>query len=239
MARLVLGDTAFRVGLGTLFTSCPNFKEELPYHIRSPVSVEAFQVFVGALEGTILEVSTENMQDLFLLCEEFGFSGLHSQVTDFISAHSVADSEARKRIGDLEVNNRKLCLLQKEIIDLREANKAQMQDIAEIQKGRSHETAELSRLGEENASLRCAQTKSDKEMGEFRAQFAQEQTNHAREREAMKREIAELREAQKREIAALRGEFMEQLSGLREQPGNVNEAQERVKSEENVGFRGQ
>jgi hypothetical protein len=100
MARLVLGDTALKVGIGALSASCPNFKEELPCHVRSPVSVEAFQVFVGALEGTVPVVTTETMQDLFLLCEEFGFFGLLSQVTDFISAHSVADFAARKYISE-------------------------------------------------------------------------------------------------------------------------------------------
>jgi hypothetical protein len=244
MALLVLGDTALRVGLPALFTNCPNFKEELPDHVRSPVSVEAFQMFAEALEGTVPVVTTENMHDLLSLCHEFGFSGLLSQVTDLISAHSVADFEARKRISDLEAKNRqqdrKLCLLQKEVIDLREARKAQMQDIAEIREGRSREAAELSRLGRENVSLTqagkvqkqeisalgCTQAKSDKEMGELRAQFAQEQTNQAREREAVKQEMAELQEAQTREIAALRSEFREQLSGLREQLGIVKEAQE-------------
>jgi hypothetical protein len=96
------------------------------------------------------------------------------------------------------------------------------------------DAAELSRLGGENAPLGCAQAKSDKEMGELRAQFAQEQTNQAREQA-----MAELREAQKREIAALRGEFMEQLSDLREQLAIVKEAQERAKSEETAGLRGQ
>jgi hypothetical protein len=118
------------VGLPALSVSCPNFKEELPYRVRSPVGGESFQMFVGALEGTVPVITTENMQDLFLLCNEFGFSGLHSQVTDFISAHSVADSEARKRLSDLEAKNRqqdrKLCFLQKEVVDLQEANKVQM-----------------------------------------------------------------------------------------------------------------
>jgi hypothetical protein len=101
---------------------------------------------------------------------------------------------------------------------LRDANKAQLQDIAEMREGRSREVAELSRLG-------GAQAKSDKEMGEIRAQLAQEQMNDLREWEAMKREMTELREAQKREIAALRGEFTEGDSGLREKLAIVKEAQ--------------
>jgi hypothetical protein len=91
------------------------------------------------------------------------------------------------------------------------------------------DAAELSRLGCENAPLGCAQAKSDKEMGELRAQFAQEQ---------MKQAMAELLEALKREIAALRGEFMEQLSDLREQLAIVKDVKERAKSEETAGLRG-
>jgi hypothetical protein len=94
--KVSLGETALKVGIGALFTNCPNFKEELPYQVRSPVSFEAFKIFVGALEGAAPVVTTENMQDLLLLCTEFGFIGLHSQVTDFISGHSVADYEVRE-----------------------------------------------------------------------------------------------------------------------------------------------
>jgi hypothetical protein len=53
-----------------------------------------------------------------------------------MSAHSVVDDEARKRVSDLEEKNRqqnrKHCLLQKEAIDLRETNKAQNEDIAAL-----------------------------------------------------------------------------------------------------------
>jgi hypothetical protein len=137
------------------------------------------------------------------------------------------DSEARTRISDLEAKNRQhdreICLLQKEVVDLRGA---QMQDIAEIREGRSLEAAELSRLAGENASLGCAQEKLDKEIGELRAQFAQEQTNHVRERESMKLEMVELQEAQKREIAAVHDEVTEWGRVLREQLTIVKSAQE-------------
>jgi hypothetical protein len=36
------------------------------------------------------------MHELLSLCNEFGFIGLQSQVSDFISAHSVADYKARQ-----------------------------------------------------------------------------------------------------------------------------------------------
>jgi hypothetical protein len=73
------------------------------------------------------------------------------------------DGQVRKRVSDLEEKNRqqtrKYCFLQKEAVDLREANRAQEEEIG---------------------ALGRAQAKSDKEMSEFRAQFAREQ-------EAMKR----------------------------------------------------
>jgi hypothetical protein len=31
--KLLLGEKELRVGISALFTSCPNFKEDLPYHV--------------------------------------------------------------------------------------------------------------------------------------------------------------------------------------------------------------
>jgi hypothetical protein len=274
---LALGDTTLKVELAALDKSCPCFDEELPYRVCSPVSVEVFRIFVGAIEGTPPVLTTENVNDLFLLCEEFGFASLFSQVSDFISAHSVVDSEAPKGATDIIEENlqikealcplqevllgvqnanlhlargneslqRSLWLLHKEVVDLRAANKVQMEDIAEIREERSREAAELSRLGGKIASLAqasrfqkqeivalgCAQAKSNTEMCELRAQFVQELMNHVREREAMKREMAELREAQKREIAALRGEIMERDGGLGEQLAIVQKVQKALRQQ--------
>jgi ribosomal protein L29 len=187
------------------------------------------------------------MNDLSLFCKEFGFSNLLSPFTDFVSAHSVADSKAWHSISDLEAKNRqqdgKRRLLQNEFIDMREVNKAQMQDIAAIREGRSHEATEFSCLAGKNISLAeasrlqqqeivalgCAQAKSDKEMRELRAQLAQEQTNQAMKLESMKRDIAELREAQRREIGALRCEFTKWDRGLREKLAIANEAREALR----------
>jgi hypothetical protein len=74
-----------------LVADCPNFDEPLPSHGRSPVGVQAIQVFVAALEGTAPVFTSENMHELPSLCNEIGFAGLLSQVPDFVPAHSVAD----------------------------------------------------------------------------------------------------------------------------------------------------
>jgi hypothetical protein len=102
---IVLGDTRLTVQVARLLAKCPRFEESLPYQVRSPVRVEVFRIFLAALEGAPPVVTTENMNDLFLLCEEFGFASLLSQVTDFISTHSVAHSKARQSISDLEAKN--------------------------------------------------------------------------------------------------------------------------------------
>jgi hypothetical protein len=113
-----------------------------------------------------------------------------SQVKDFISAHSVVDSDGQKGAADnieedLQIKEalsgvqyahlhlargseslqQPPCFLQKEILDLREANKAQMQDIAEIW--------EQGRLQKQELANSGAQAKSDSEMGGLGAQLAQ------------------------------------------------------------------
>jgi hypothetical protein len=99
------------------------------------------------------------------------------------------DGQARKRVRDFEEKNRqqtrKYSLLQKEAADLREANKGQKEEIG---------------------AIGCAQTKSDKEMSEFRAPFAREQ-------EVMTREIAALGR-QLGEEAAARGKFAQEFGSL-------------------------
>jgi hypothetical protein len=122
-AKLSLGDTALTVRVARLLASCPNFEEPLPYEVHSPVTAEAFGIFVAALEGAPPAIPTKNMNDRLLLCNEFGFVSLHTHVSDFISAHSVVDGEVRKRVNDIEEKsgqqNRRHCLLQKDPVELR------------------------------------------------------------------------------------------------------------------------
>jgi hypothetical protein len=135
----------------------------------------AFPIFAATLDGAPPAIATKNMNDLLLFCGEFGLASLLCQVTTFISAHSVVGGELRNRVSDLEEKNRqqnrKHWLLQKGVVELRETNKAEKEEIATI--GR-------------------VQAKSDKEKSELRAQFAREQANDAKEHKMMKREIAAL-----------------------------------------------
>jgi hypothetical protein len=56
--KISLGDTALRVGIAPLFQNPPSFTRELPSPVRSQVGVEAFQLFIVALEGTVPVVMT-------------------------------------------------------------------------------------------------------------------------------------------------------------------------------------
>jgi hypothetical protein len=52
-----------------------------------------------------LALTKENMNDVRLLCEEFGLSALLTQVSVFVSAPSVAKDEARKSVRDIAEEN--------------------------------------------------------------------------------------------------------------------------------------
>lgn len=69
------------------------------------MSEDAFHVFVSALGGMDLFLTTRNMDDLRLLCEEFGFTNLVTCVMDFILAHPVVEDETRKGVSDIVAEN--------------------------------------------------------------------------------------------------------------------------------------
>jgi hypothetical protein len=50
-------------------------------------------------------LTTTNMTDLRLLCEEFGFASLLTQVSDFISRDSIAEDGTRKGLSNITDEN--------------------------------------------------------------------------------------------------------------------------------------
>jgi chromosome segregation ATPase len=205
------------VKLPALIAGCPNFEGPLPWKVHSPVSVDAIQIFVGTLEGAPPVITTENVNYLFLLCKEFGFASLLSEVTDFISAHSVVEEEARNVVSDIAEDNfqikEALCPLQEALsglgtsnLHLVRATESLQQSLSLLQNEVADLCREISRQAEENSVLH------------------ERQVN---EGEALKQEIAELKETQKREIAALRSQFTEQDSALREEFAESSWGQQR------------
>jgi hypothetical protein len=128
------------------------------------VDEEAFRGFLAALDGSPPELTTANMNDLFLLCEEFGFASLLSQISDFRSQHAVVDDEARKRVSRVEEQNlqqdRVIGVLQRELSDLRAAH--------------SRLAAESASVEETNKVLEDSVCLLQKEIAELRGGHARE-----------------------------------------------------------------
>jgi hypothetical protein len=94
-ADLLLCRAQFTVNSLKLLPNCPKFKnlKLLPSRVQSAVSQDAFPVFVSVLGGTDPALTTENLNDLYLLCEEFEFVVLCSKVSAFQDCVSVIDEE--------------------------------------------------------------------------------------------------------------------------------------------------
>jgi chromosome segregation ATPase len=182
------------------------------------------------------------MHDLLSLCNEFDFSGLHSQVTDFISAHSVAEDGARKAASDITEDKLQirqalrplqgalscltrdnghleqfLSLLRKDVVDLREAHAWK---IATLEKGQTESSGRLANyekeqeaLKREIAGFREAQARSDREVEELRAQLAQEVRRLREEQARLEEKLTGLEVAHE----ALKRQLVEETGGLRGQ----------------------
>jgi hypothetical protein len=137
-----------RVRITALSKNCQNFKEDLLYQVRSRVGLEAFHIFVAALEGAAPVFTTKNMHELLSFCNEFGFTGLLSQVTDFLSGQPVVDDGARKDASDITEEKlqirQALCPLQEALSRLanhEKEQKALKRDIAGRHQARKRESA--------------------------------------------------------------------------------------------------
>jgi hypothetical protein len=175
MTELVLGQAKFTVSRLKLLTNCPKFEDLklLPYQIQSLVSAETVQVFVSVLGGTDPALTTENMNDSRLLCEEFGFAALRDKVSTFQEHISVIDEEAHRHAGGVEEQNmqqdwslgflqREVAELQTACLDLRKSNLDRKQENMARQDASSRLSEECQALREELAAARERQTKSDR-----------------------------------------------------------------------------
>jgi hypothetical protein len=128
MANLFLGQAKSAVDIVQLAASCPKFKDLklLPYRIQSVVGEEAFRVFVSALGGTEPALTTKNVNDQRLLCEEFEFAALRSKVSTFEMRASAVDDKVRTGRRDVRESTlqvtRSVCLLEQGIVELRATN---------------------------------------------------------------------------------------------------------------------
>jgi hypothetical protein len=149
------------------------------------------------------------MQDLLSLCKEFGFSGLLSQVTDFISTYSVAEDRASKAISDIMEekfqSRQALCPLQGALSRLARDNGQLLQSVSLLRK--------------DVVDLREAHARKIATLEKGQTESSGRQANHEKEQEALKGEIACLHEAQLRsgrEVAELRAQLAQEVRLLRE-----------------------
>jgi hypothetical protein len=98
MTKLIFGHRRFPVDIVQLVANCPKFHnlELLPYRVLSLVRKDSFHVFLDALRDIPPVITSDNSDDLFLLCEEFGFSSLLSKVVEFRSRQSPIDGDTWK-----------------------------------------------------------------------------------------------------------------------------------------------
>jgi hypothetical protein len=94
------------MGRCTLFQRNPHLTGA-PYTVNPSVPLTAFQAFVSALEETPIQFTIANFSGLTQLCDEFGFTDLDAQLSEFRHLPTTPevqgmDVEARSRIADLE-----------------------------------------------------------------------------------------------------------------------------------------
>jgi predicted nucleotide-binding protein (sugar kinase/HSP70/actin superfamily) len=175
-----------------------------------------------------MAITTKNMNDLLLLCEEFGFAALLSKVSAIQAVHSVVDDESRKRISGIEdqylQHERTLCFLQEQIAELREeasliaktaqrltkANKERKRAITALQEQeeshslfRDEVEAVLRFLAESNKAHQESISMVFEEQGNLKQVNDDQNLSLEREICQLQGEIGYLREANARQVAEL------------------------------------
>jgi hypothetical protein len=86
--KIALGRKSAGVPSDILLHNCHLFRNDQTlldstYHVSSPVSIDAFRLFLAALSGETPEITAETASGLAMLCDEFGFSGLCQVISRF------------------------------------------------------------------------------------------------------------------------------------------------------------
>jgi hypothetical protein len=100
--QFLLGAVTFTVARAPLLVHCDVFKAspelaDSPYRVKSPVPDTAFSLFIDAIEGRDITLTSELTPFLSQLCQEFGFSGLAARIVIFDS-----DAQLQARVSALE-----------------------------------------------------------------------------------------------------------------------------------------
>jgi hypothetical protein len=148
--RLLLGDLNLEVATQDLMIHCKVFSDNpslltTPYHVRSSVSSDSLWQFVDAVQGRVPPITPDNITDLMLLADEFGFAALATRLTDTQShdlrtTNSVQQSEigrlreevaALRNDGAVNALEQRLAGLQLEVGEMRERHRADIESLVQ------------------------------------------------------------------------------------------------------------
>jgi cell division protein FtsB len=109
--ELVCQGERFQISRVDLMGQCRKFENEpallgRPYDVGSRVSVDTFRAFVNAIGGANLDITSQNVLDLYLLCREFLFGRLEGQVAAYLRQHGAVDFDSpEEEIQALKAKN--------------------------------------------------------------------------------------------------------------------------------------
>jgi hypothetical protein len=103
-------EETFKIPLLQVINKCTLFQNNptllgSPYRVQSPVSLSIFREFLSALEGNAINITDANYTELERLCNEFGFTEVAAQLSEFRPSMDFKEAEgayARGRIATLE-----------------------------------------------------------------------------------------------------------------------------------------
>lgn len=218
MNELILGRRNFRVARRSLVTSCETFLQDpallaKPYTVQSPVRPESFQTFLDAIGGASAKITSHNVSELELLCQEFAFTDLTVKVADYLSEHAAIDVDARR---DVELLREGQLQHERELSDLRqdgcgrEVSIAAMQsDVSALRRQVDEFHGQIARLADEMSDL-------GRKVSQLEREAKIKESSHTRQVDEVSatlahqaRQISELQAADEsiaKEVSSLRGQ---------------------------------
>jgi Na+-transporting NADH:ubiquinone oxidoreductase subunit NqrA len=107
-----------------LVRTCSKFRDcrsllTRPYEVTSSIGADVFRVFVNAIDGVSPTLTNENITDIGLLCDEFGYEQLSATVAEFLAQYS---SPGERACREIVVVKAQIAALKDEIANMKAEN---------------------------------------------------------------------------------------------------------------------
>jgi hypothetical protein len=76
-----------------------------PYHVTSSIGANLFRAFVNPIDGISPTLTNENITDIGLLCDDFGYEQLSATVAEFLAQHSSPGERACRKVIAVKAQN--------------------------------------------------------------------------------------------------------------------------------------